>query len=37
MASIWVLGAGGVYMGVGFDGVEEGERVGCWFRDGGID
>jgi hypothetical protein len=37
MASIWVLGAGGVYIGVGFDGVDEWERVGCWFRDGGMD
>jgi hypothetical protein len=32
IASIWVLGAGGVYAAVVSDGVEDVERVACWFR-----
>jgi hypothetical protein len=31
MASIWVLGAGGVYVGFALHILEVSDRVGCWF------
>jgi len=43
MASIWVLGGGGEYVGVNVEaegvecGVEERGRVGCWFIGGVVD
>jgi hypothetical protein len=31
MASIWVLGAGGVYVAFALHILEARDRVGCWF------